>query len=45
MEENVDETCDIELEMTEAGLSRPEVVKAIQIHYGDVVIAILELDN
>ncbi|CAH1430165.1 unnamed protein product [Lactuca virosa] len=46
-EEEVDETGvqagDIELVMTQAGVSRPKAVKALKNHSGDIVSAIMEL--
>ncbi|XP_051138489.1 nascent polypeptide-associated complex subunit alpha-like protein 2 [Andrographis paniculata] len=46
-EEEVDETGveprDIELVMTQAGVSRPKAVKALKTHNGDIVSAIMEL--
>ncbi|PWA97124.1 nascent polypeptide-associated complex subunit alpha-like protein 2 [Artemisia annua] len=46
-EEEVDETGveprDIDLVMTQAGVSRPKAVKALKTHNGDIVSAIMEL--
>lgn len=46
-EEEVDETGveprDIELVLTQAGVSRPKAVKALKAHNGDIVSAIMEL--
>lgn len=46
-EEEVDETGvearDIELVMTQAGVSKPKAVKALKTHNGDIVSAIMEL--
>lgn len=46
-EEEVDETGvevrDIDLVMTQAGVSRPKAVKALKAHSGDIVSAIMEL--
>ncbi|MFS7929679.1 putative nascent polypeptide-associated complex NAC domain, NAC A/B domain superfamily [Helianthus anomalus] len=46
-EEEVDETGveprDIDLVMTQAGVSRPKAVKALKTHSGDIVSAIMEL--
>nr|XP_043607041.1 nascent polypeptide-associated complex subunit alpha-like protein 4 isoform X1 [Erigeron canadensis] len=46
-EEDVDETGveqrDIELVMTQAGVSKPKAVKALKAHNGDIVAAIMEL--
>ncbi|KAL2320597.1 hypothetical protein Fmac_029566 [Flemingia macrophylla] len=48
-DEEVDETGvdpkDIELVMTQAGVSRPRAVKALQAAKGDIVAAIMELTN
>lgn len=48
-EEEVDETGvepkDIELVMTQAGVSRPKAVKALKAADGDIVSAIMELTN
>ncbi|XP_071686228.1 nascent polypeptide-associated complex subunit alpha-like protein 2 [Rutidosis leptorrhynchoides] len=48
-DEEVDETGvqpkDIELVMTQAGVSRPKAVKALKKHDGDIVSAIMELTN
>ncbi|KDP30907.1 hypothetical protein JCGZ_15519 [Jatropha curcas] len=48
-EEEVDETGveprDIELVMTQAGVSRSKAVKALRTHNGDIVSAIMELTN
>lgn len=46
-EEEVDETGvearDIDLVMTQAGVSKPKAVKALKTHNGDIVSAIMEL--
>jgi len=46
-EEEVDESGvqpgDIDLVMTQAGVSRPKAVKALKTHSGDIVSAIMEL--
>ena len=46
-EEEIDETGvehrDIELVMTQAGVSRSKAVKALKTHDGDIVSAIMEL--
>ncbi|PWA54888.1 nascent polypeptide-associated complex subunit alpha-like protein 2 [Artemisia annua] len=50
-EDEVDETgvdhivkpCDIDLVMTQAGVSRPKAVKALKTHNGDIVSTIMEL--
>ena len=48
-DEDVDETGvdpkDIELVMTQAGVSRPRAVKALKAANGDIVAAIMELTN
>ncbi|KAI3682307.1 hypothetical protein L1987_82203 [Smallanthus sonchifolius] len=48
-EEDIDETGvepkDIELVMTQAGVSRPKAVKALKAAGGDIVSAIMELTN
>lgn len=46
-EEEIDETGvearDIDLVMTQAGVSRPKAVRALKNHSGDIVSAIMEL--
>jgi nascent polypeptide-associated complex subunit alpha len=48
-EEEIDETGveahDIDLVMTQAGVSRSQAVKALKTHNGDIVGAIMELTN
>ena len=48
-EEEVDETGveprDIDLVMTQAGVSRSKAVKALKTHEGDIVSALMELTN
>jgi len=48
-DEDVDESGvdpkDIELVMTQAGVSRPKAVKALKAANGDIVAAIMELTN
>jgi nascent polypeptide-associated complex subunit alpha len=48
-EEEIDETGveshDIDLVMTQAGVSRSKAVKALKTHNGDIVGAIMELTN